>query len=139
MWFPVVFVGMWVLVSTLLWFVCGFATLLARFPPADVPREKRYSFASGTIRGVPANSALHVAISARGLHLAMNALFRPIFFRRIPCIPWSELRCTQGQVERDGWIPRWSRFEIPRVGLRFELLGEPGRQVEEALRRHAGA
>jgi hypothetical protein len=69
----------------------------------------------------------------------MNALFRPIFFRRNPCIPWSELRCAQGQVERDGWIPRWSRFEVPRVGLRFELLGEPGREVEEALRRHGSA
>jgi hypothetical protein len=127
------------LVTTLLWFACGFATLVARFPPADDPREQRYSFASGRIRGIPANSSLHVSISARGLHLAPNALFRPIFFQRIPCIPWAELRSTQGQVERDSWIPRWSRFEIPRVGLRFELLGEPGREVEEALRRHGSA
>jgi hypothetical protein len=126
---------MWTLVSTVLWFVSGFASLLARFPPANVPHEKRYPFVSGSIRGVPARNAMCVATSVRGLHLAMSWMFRPIFFRQIPCIPWAEIRCTQGQGERGGWIPRASRFEIPRIGLRFVLLGEPGREVEEALRR----
>jgi hypothetical protein len=129
---------MWLLICTLLALIAGHMTLLSRFPPVNAPARERFSFASGGVRGVSYRSALHVAISDRGLHLAPNWLFRPITHRGIPCIPWGELRCTKAQVARGGWIPRASRFEIPRVGLRFALYGKPGRAVESALQRARG-
>jgi len=143
-WFPLAFVAIWalatwVLASTVLGFVSGHAALLSRYPPADEPVAERFSFASGTMRVIPYGSALYVAIGARGLHVAPNWLFRPLTHRGIPCIPWADLRCTQAQTERGGWIPRYSRFEVAPIGLRFELYGRPGRSVESALAHARGA
>ncbi len=121
-WFPLAFICMWLLVSTVLALIAGHMALLSRFPPVSMSAQERFLFASGSVRGVSFRSALHVAISASGLHLAPNWLFRPITHRGIPCIPWGELRCTRAQAGRGGWIPRASRFEIPRIGLRFGTL-----------------
>ncbi len=134
-WFPVVFAGAWFLISTLLAFISGHMSLLSRFPPVQEPEAERFSFTSGGMRGVSYRSALHVGVGARGLHIAPNWLFRPLTHRGIPCIPWAELRCTRAQPERSGWIPRASRFEVPRLGLRFALYGRPGRAAESAVAR----
>ncbi len=131
-------VGMWLLISVVLGLISGHAMLLRRFPPVDAPEEHRFSFASGSMRGVSFRSALHVGISARGLRLAPNWLFRPITHRGIPCIPWAELRCTSPQSQQRSWFTRASRFEIPRVGLRFMIGGKPGLAVEAAVERASG-
>ena len=117
--------------------MAAIAALLARFPPVPDTLRERFRFVSGSMRLVSARSALHVSIGERGLHLATSWLFRPLTHPGIPCIPWSELRCVRAQPERGGWFGSSSRFEIPRVGLRFELAGKPGRAVEAALQRHA--
>ncbi len=138
-WLPVVLVpGMWLLVGFVLALASGHLALLARFPPDLGPVERRFSFASGTMRWVSFNNALHVALSARGLHLAPGWLFRPLTHRGIPCIPWAEIRCTRPQPTQ-GWFARTSRFEIPRIGLKFQLAGGAGLAVEAALRQRAGA
>jgi hypothetical protein len=139
-WLPVVlFVGMWLLMTVVLGWVSGHVMLLSRFPPVQAPEEQRFSFASGSMRAVSFRSALHVAISARGLHLAPGWLFRPFTHRAIPCIPWTELRCLKPQSQQRWWLTRVSRFEIPRLGLRFEIGGKPGLAVEAAVGRAAGA
>jgi len=138
-WFAVVFAGMWLLATTLLAMICGHMALLSRYPPVDERTPERFSFASGAMRGIPYQRAMHVAIGSRGLHLAPSWLFRPLTHRGIPCVPWGELRCTRGQAERGGRIPRCSRFEIPRIGLRFEVCGNAGLAVESALVRAGGA
>jgi len=137
-WVPLVVAGMWLLTTTLLAMISGHMALLSRFPPVDERTPERFSFASGAMRGVSYRSALHVAIGSRGLHVAPSWLFRPLTHRGIPCIPWGELRCIRRQAERGGWIPRCSRFEVPRIGLRFEVCGTPGLVVESALARIGG-
>lgn len=131
-WFWLVFVGMSFVISEVLALISGHMMLLTRFPPVDEPIEERF-FTSGSMRGVSYRGSLRVAIGRRGLHLAPCWPFRPITHPRVPCIPWHELRCTRTQPDRGGWFPRASRFEIPRVGLRFQLAGKAGRAVEAAL------
>jgi hypothetical protein len=135
-WFAVVMVvGIWLLVSVLLGLISGHMTLLKRFPPVEAAKQQKFSFASGYMRGVSFQNGLHVAISARGLHLAPCWLFRPVTHRGVPCIPWTELRCTKPQSQQRWWFTRASRFEIPRLGLRFMIGGKPGLAVEAAVER----
>ncbi len=135
-WFPVVmFVGMWLLVVIVLGRISGHVMLLSHFPPVDAPTRQRFRFASGNMRGVVYRHALRVALSERGLHLAPAWPFRPITHPGIPRIPWAELRCREAQPRQRRWFMKASRFEIPRLGLRFMLRGEPGLAVEAALLR----
>jgi hypothetical protein len=60
-------------------------------------------------------SSLYVGISSMGLHIAPNWLFRPVFFRGIPCIPWRELRCTRAQPDGFMRLFKPSAFEVPVV------------------------
>jgi hypothetical protein len=85
------------------------------------------------MRWVSFNNALHVRVGARGLHLAANGLFRPVFRRGIPCIPWRELRLLRSQAE--GWVARFqgSKFEVRALGLGFTLYGKAGIAVERKL------
>ena len=138
-WFPLAFIGMWLVVSTVLALIAGHMALLSRFPPVSMSAQERFLFASGSVRGVSFRSASPGRDLRESAHLAPNWLFRPITHRGIPCIPWGDLRCTRAQAGRGGWIPRASRFEIPRIGLRFELYGKPGRAVEAALQRTRAA
>lgn len=132
----VVFMGvMWLITTTLLSWICGHQALLARYPPLDEPMEESFGWASGYMRSVNFRSALYVGLGQRGLHLAPNGLFRPPFFRGIPCVPWEELRCTRAPTSGLLGFFRGAQFEVLALGLRFTLLGESGR----ALARRLGA
>lgn len=131
--FPVLFVGMWLAVTTVLAKVAGHMALLARFPPADEPTQATFRWASGAMRGVRFNNALHVGLGSRGLHLAPNALFRPILRRGIPCVPWQEIRLVRRQPDGVAAWFRGSELEIPAVGVGFTLMGAAGRAVERKL------
>ncbi len=124
----------WQVGATIAAYLSGYVRLLLAHPPRSELAQERFWFASGSLRRLPFHGALYVAIGPAGLHLAPSRVFRPVF-TGIACIPWSELRCTQAQVERGGAIPRSSRFEVSRARLTFELLGKPGRAVEAALAR----
>jgi hypothetical protein len=132
--FPFVFAGMWILMTTVLGWVGGHMALLARYPPVDEPREEAFRWASGAMRaGVSFSNALYVGLGTRGLHLAPNGLFRPIFRRGIPCIPWQEIRLVRPQpVGVAAWF-KGSKFQIPAAGVRFALAGAAGRAVERKL------
>lgn len=137
--FPFFFAGMWVLVTTLLAWLAGHMKLLARYPPVDEPTEETFGWASGSMGWVSFNSALHVGLGPGGLHLAPNALFRPLFRRKLPCIPWGEIRLVRAQP---AGVMAWfmgSKFEIPAIAVRFTLSGAAGRAVEGrlAMRRQA--
>src|SRR5512143_3172254 len=90
-------VGMWLLVCTLLGWMAGQRALLERYPPMDEPVEKSFRFASGSMRWVDFRNGLYVAVGTGGLHLAPSWPFRSPFFREVPCIPRSELRCVRPQ------------------------------------------
>ena len=131
--FPLLFVAMWIAIATILGLLAGHMALLARFPPVDEEEDPSFSFASGRMRWVSFNNALHVGVGARGLHLAANRLFRPLFRPGVPCIPWGELRLVRSQAE--GWVARFrgSKFEVRSLGLGFTLYGRPGVAVERKL------
>jgi len=130
---PLLAVGFWVLLCTLFAWMAGHMALLARFPPVDEALRERFHFASGYMRLVGFGNVLFVGIGPRGLHLAPNALYRPLLFRGVPCIPWRELTCIRPHADGlRGWF--WgSKFEIHSLNLRFTLYGNPGRSVEAVL------
>jgi hypothetical protein len=130
---PLLFVAMWIAVTTILGVLAGHMALLARFPPVEEEEDEAFSFASGRMRWVSYNNALHVGIGENGLHLAANRLFRPLFRHGIPCIPWRELRVLRSQAE--GWVARFrgSKFEVRALGLGFTLYGRAGVAVERKL------
>ncbi len=118
--FPFFLAGMWILVTTVLGWLAGHMALLARYPPVDEQNEETFGWASGWMRVVSFNNALYVGLGARGLHLAPNALFRPIFRRKVPCVPWREIRLVRAQRGVMGWF-MGSKFEIPAADLRFHV------------------
>jgi hypothetical protein len=131
--FPLIFAGMWLGITHVLGLVSGHLQLLARFPPADERREETFLFASGMMRWVSFSSCMHVGIGTRGLHLAANGVFRPLLWRGVPCIPWSEVRLVRAQAS--GLLARFmgTKIEVRSLGLRFRVNGRPGRAIEEKL------
>lgn len=128
-----VMVGVWLLSSTVMAWMMGLHALLARYPPVNETVEDSFVFVSGSMRWVNLNHVLYVGIGARGVHLAPIPPIRSPFFRDIPCIPWSELRCVRFQD--DGPFPwqRVSRFKVPALELRFSVRGQAGRAIERKL------
>lgn len=136
--FPLFFVGLWVLVTTILGFVAGHSALLSRYPPVDERCEESFGSASGRMRGVNFNGALHVGIGQRGLHLAASWLFRPVFQRGIPCIPWRELRLASPGPAGLLGLFKGTTFEVSSIGLRFSLRGDAAKAVERKLASGGG-
>ena len=135
---PLIIVGSWIVLTTLIGFLVGHVKLLRLFPPVPERVAQQFRFASGSMRGASFNNGLYVGIGARGLHLAPIAIARPIFHRGIPCIPWHELRLVRAQ--RDGLIGTFtgSAFEIPSAKLKFTLFGKAGVAVAERLAMTGG-
>ena len=142
-WFPVAFpfffVALWIAVTTVLGWLGGHMALLARFPPVAEPEEERFSWASGKVRWVSFNNALHVGLGRRGLHLALNGFFRPVFSRGIPCIPWHELRLLESGVRGPMGLLSGTKLEVPALGMRVVLYGRAGSAVERRLAPAGGA
>lgn len=134
--FPFLFVAAWIAVMTFLAWLGGHMALLARFPPFAEPEEERFSFASGQLRWVSFNNALHVGIGRRGLHLALNGLFRPVFSRGIPCIPWQELRLVESRARGPMGLFSGTKLEVPALRMRVVLYGRAGSAVERKLAAH---
>lgn len=132
-WLFLAFPILWFAVGSFLGRASGHHALLARFPPVDERLEASFNWASGKLRWIDYNSALHVGIGARGLHLAANSLFRPVFARGIPCIPWQEVRLVRPRGE--GFLARFrgSHFEVRAIGLPFRLYGRAALAVEKKL------
>lgn len=123
----------WVLVTSLLGAISGHMKLLKSYPPIEEAVTQAFSLAVGIMGRLPLTGALHVGVGPRGLHIAPSWPFRPPTHWGIPCVPWSELRCTRSQLEPGERASRWSRFEIARLGARFEVAGKAGRAIEAAL------
>jgi hypothetical protein len=131
--FPFFFAGMWILVTTVLGWIAGHMALLARYPPAEESKEETFGWTSGSMRGVSFNSALYVGLGTRGLHLAPNALFRPIFRRGIPCMhPVARDPVGQVPTRRYGAVVRGIevRDSSGRHPFRLERCRGPGSREE---------
>lgn len=123
---------MWILVTTLFALIAGHPRLLAQFPPVEEPHSFATAFASG--RGpllLNAGNALTVCVGERGLHFAFNGLFRPPWWRGIPCIPWAEVRYhgVEEGLFRNAYV-----ISFPSAGARWRIYGAAGEAIAEALR-----
>lgn len=134
--FPVVFVGMWMLVCLILGQVSGWARLAARYAVAE-PDRGTSLLTSGRVGFVNYNNALRVGADECALHLSVLKLFavghRPL------AIPWSAVRISAQKT----LFFKWVRFEISegptvRVALSgVRSLAHRGK-VPEALRAVVG-
>lgn len=129
----------WVMVTALLGAISGHMRLLKTCPPVDEAVRQTFAMALGIMGRLPLTGALHVGIGPRGLHIAPSWPFRAPTHWAIPCVPWKELRCTKPQSRPADRGSRWSHFEIPGLGVRFEIAGKAGRAIEAALAAAGGA
>lgn len=116
--FPVFFVGMWLLVTTILSAVSGWKGLESRFPDRDDEVLATFRMASGLMRGVGMNNVLTLTACRTGLRVAMWKLFAP--FDRPFFVPWEQLVVER----RDGWLQKRAvlAFGAPPVG-RLDIAG----------------
>jgi hypothetical protein len=106
--FPLVFVGMWLAVTTLLGLMSGWYALARHFPDRpEEPGTLELRNQSGTLGlGVGLSRILHLSACPSGLRVAINRLFGP--FSRPFLVPWKDLAVERGTL-----------FWSPRAVLRF--------------------
>jgi hypothetical protein len=117
--FPVFFVGIWLLVVTILSAVSGWKGLSSRFPDRDDEVLATFRMASGFMRGVRMNNILSFTVCRTGLRVAMWKLFAP--FDRPFFVPWEQL----GVERREAWFQKRAvlSFGTPPAG-RLDIAGD---------------
>jgi hypothetical protein len=110
--FPVFFVGLWLLVVTILSAISGWKGLSGRFPDRDDEVLATFRMASGFMRGVRMNNILTLTACRTGLRVGMWKLFAP--FDRPFFVPWDQL----GVERREAWFQKRAvlAFGAPPVG-----------------------
>jgi hypothetical protein len=92
--FPVIFIGMWFTVTTLLSFLSGWFTLMRDYGDADERPILKLTWQSATMGlGVGLNSILRLEVCPSGLRLGIMRLFGP--FCRDIFIPWNDIAVTR--------------------------------------------
>jgi hypothetical protein len=107
--FPLLFIGVWVLITKVLSIASGWNKLANLYQYRNIFDGKLLRFQSANISGVGFNSSLEVGISARGLYLRPFILFRP--FHAPLLIPWSHIK--KERIKK--YIFTGYRFKFPRV------------------------
>jgi hypothetical protein len=110
--FPLFFVGMWLLVVTILSAVSGWKGIETRFPDREDEVLAIFRMASGFMRGVRMNNVLTLTACRTGLRVGMWKLFAP--FDRPFFVPWEQL----GVERREMWLQKRAilAFGAPPVG-----------------------
>jgi hypothetical protein len=128
--FPVCFLALWLLVSAVISFIGGWATLAKRFRFEQPFQGQRWTGQSGQMRGLAGyGNCLTVGCNPDGLYLATMPLFR---FRHPPLlVPWNEITVSQRRI----LFFRFVRFSLGHelnipLYLRWKLA--------EKVRRAAG-
>lgn len=94
--FPFLFLGMWLLITTIIAHVSGWFVLQARYPDADEPALLKLGGLSGSmaIGGSPMPASfrgiLTLSACPSGLRVSMNRIFGP--FTRPFFVPWEQIR-----------------------------------------------
>ena len=96
--FPFLFVGMWLLITTALWWLSGWKTLQDRFPDKDETPLKRLRFQSALLGkgsmwnpwgNVNFGNCLRLDICQSGLRIAIWRIFG--LFARPIMVPWDRI------------------------------------------------
>jgi hypothetical protein len=105
--FPLVFIGFWLLITTILAFVSGWFGLQQWY--ADDGDEEpllRLRGQTGFMGGVRLNGALTLAATRRGLSIRVSRIFAP--FQKPLLIPWSEIDA----IEQKRWFSTMIRLDL---------------------------
>lgn len=94
--FPVVFIGMWSLVLTILSAASGWKKIAARFPGQRTPEGTLHGMVTGLCGWVSYRNCLKVHVSPDGLHIVPWKIFGlghpPLF------IPWEEMHHAKTSI-----------------------------------------
>lgn len=94
--FPVLFIGMWLAISTLLGFFSGWFGLQRHYRPRDEPALLTLRGRSGSMgMGVALNGILTLSACPSGLRISIWKIFGP--FQRPLFIPWTDIRTTSSR------------------------------------------
>lgn len=129
LWFPFLFVGMWLLMSALFALTGGWLFLARRFRAGRRPEGRRLRGEVRRLGPVAENNITHMIVSDSGLYLYSSLLFR--FMRPALLIPWTEVRFVRER--RMLW---WRSYEFDLGSVTSMHVT---RRAYEALRGHAAA
>jgi hypothetical protein len=87
--FPLLFIVMWITVTTLLGFLSGWFALMRTYPDQEETPLQSFSWQSGSMNLVGMRSVLNLSPCPSGLRLGMMRLFGP--FCRDFLVPWDEI------------------------------------------------
>jgi len=105
--FPVLFVGMWLTVTTLLGFMSGWFRLQKQYPAQSEPSQLTLRMRSGRMgAGVNMNGILTLSAGPSGLRVSILRLFRP--FEKPFTVPWDHIS-----------VESRSSFFLPMAKLTF--------------------
>ena len=94
--FPIFFVGIWLLVSTILGIASGWFSLQQRYEAGDEPALLTLRGQSGVMRmGVGLNGIMTLRACPSGLRISVWKIFAP--FQRPILIPWKDVRATSSR------------------------------------------
>ncbi|HEY2048533.1 MAG TPA: hypothetical protein VGH03_04275 [Caulobacteraceae bacterium] len=113
--FPIFFVGMWLLVSTLIGAKSGWYELARRYPDRPEPALAKLGFQSGVMgpTGIGINGILTVSACRSGLRVEIWQVFGP--FSKPFLVPWNEISVRPRQI----FFHPYARlgFGNPEVGV----------------------
>ena len=104
LWFPFAFVGLWLLISTILSELSGWRRLADRFAAGSRPSGKRLRRQVTAVGLTGENGVTGLILTPEGLYLYTHPLFR---FRRPPLlVPWPEVRYVgeRRMLWRRAWV-----------------------------------
>jgi len=128
--FPILFVGIWVMVLFLVSILGGWSKLGKHYPDDPDVQRRSKSWKSGRLGWVGYNNCLTIGISDEGLHLSMPFPFR--FSHPSLMIPWDQFHKTE-RKSRFGFQGTGTHIEQP-VGVRLTL---PAFVYDELIERES--
>jgi hypothetical protein len=93
LWFPLFFIGMWLLGSAFSALISGLGFLARRFRANSRPEGQKVTGQVKQMGIVPENRVTHMIVSDSGLYLYASLLFR--FMHPALLIPWREVRLVR--------------------------------------------
>jgi hypothetical protein len=132
--FPLIWLGMWVLLSAFLSYMSGWRDLAAVYRSEQPFDGRLFWMRSGTMRyRTNYRNALNIGVSSTGLYLSVFFMFRighpPLF------IPWSDVSVSEGRKYFLSGTTKVLTF-TKAPGVTLELWEKQAHQLKMAAEEH---
>lgn len=125
--FPIFFVLMWLLVTTVLGFVSGWYALMRRYPAHSESALRTFTGQSGSMNSVGMRSVLTLGVCPSGLSVGIMRIFG--IFCRDFLVPWSELDVSRS----DRFIWKVAKLSLGKPALgNLTIPSEVGDNIARA-------